>query len=49
MQRQKTTKYENHTGYWLTYMTVENSDPALIDHKRYSTPIQFSIKQQDTN
>lgn len=49
MQRQKTTKYENHTAYWLTYMTVENSDPALIDHKRYSTPIQFSIKQQDTN
>lgn len=28
-------------------MTVENTDPKLIDHKSYSTSIQFKVQSQE--
>jgi hypothetical protein len=31
----------------MTYMTVENNDPKLIDHKEYSTAVQFKVSSQD--
>jgi hypothetical protein len=37
-------RYINHTGYWATFMTVENSDPKLIDFKEYSTAVQLRVK-----
>ncbi len=40
-------RYRNHSVYWMAYMTVENNDPKLIDHKEYSSPIQLSVATQE--
>lgn len=37
-------RFVNHTGYWATFMAVENNDPRLIDHKEYSTAVKFKLK-----
>jgi hypothetical protein len=31
----------------MTYMSVENNDPKLIDYKEYSTAVQFRVKSQE--
>lgn len=42
-----TGRYRNHSVYWAAYMTVENNDPKLIDHKEYSTAVQFAVTKQE--
>lgn len=41
------SRFRNHSVYWMTYMTVENNDPRLIDHKEYSTSVHFAVSRQE--
>jgi hypothetical protein len=43
----ESSRFRNHSAYWMTYMTVENNDPKLIDHKEYSTTVTFSVSRQE--